>query len=66
MRDNVSSNIDTRSNKGPDSIICKQLRWGLNVDKFLDQISSNTGFDVVMVSVVDNINDHLFLLCSFL
>ena len=66
MRDNVSSNIDTRSNELQDSIICKQLRWGLNVDKFLDQINSNTGFDVVMVSVVDNINDHLFLLCSFL
>ena len=47
MRDNVSNNIEDNG-EVKDTIICKQLLWGRNVEGFKEKWAPN-GFDVVMV-----------------
>jgi hypothetical protein len=48
MRDNVASNSDVCGINDGHAIICKQLRWGRNVEEFCQKWSPQ-GFDVVMV-----------------
>jgi hypothetical protein len=49
MRENVSTNIETHDGEENDSIICKQLLWGRNVEDFREKWAPPEGFDVVMV-----------------
>jgi predicted nicotinamide N-methyase len=47
--DNMRDNIETNIENSKDSILCRQLRWGHNVEGFVEKWCPETGFDVVMV-----------------
>ncbi len=55
MRENVNMNKKTDNNNNHDDddvqgvMICRQLRWGRNVEEFRKEYTQDEGFDIVMV-----------------